>query len=349
MSLKLAQLKHWAFLTGQPNAMTRSQLLDHLLANLPKAGTQMECRKKILSVDMGIRNLAFCTVERTEKNGVLKVANWRKMDLIRRLTHVDGAEKESEGDGIGSMKEEDVERDTKKADLFVPSNLSRVAFPVCQEFLALEPDQILIERQRFRSGGATMVQEWTLRVNMLESMLWAVLETLRNQSGSAKRFPTTHAVPPARVANFWTGLSEIGLRPPSDFLLQTMGKGKLEPAWSATQKDSKIEAVVNMKKAKVDVVKNWIAGRGDVRLEFVGEGDETAEVFRENAKKPGRRQKDKPEATVGKLDDLADCLLQGVAWLRWEENWWKIAKLWEESKVLYGYGPAVKAKKSVND
>lgn len=190
-----------------------------------------------------------------------------------------------------------------------------------------------------------MVQEWTLRVNMLESMLWAVLETLRNQSGSAWGFPTIHAVPPARVANFWTGLSEVDLRPPSDFLLQNMNRGKLEPSWSARQKDSKSEAVVNMKKAKVEVVKNWVAGRGDVKLEFAGEGDETAEVFRENTRTPGRRKKDRNEAALGKLDDLADCLLQGVAWLRWEENWWEIAKLWEESKGLYGCGPTAKAKK----
>lgn len=345
MSLKLAQLKHWAFLTGQPNAMTRSQLIDLLLANLPKQGAKMERSKKVLSVDMGIRNLAFCTVERGGKDGVLKVANWRKMDLMRRLVQVDGTGKESEIDGIDSVKEEDAEKDIKKADLFVPSNLSRVAFPVCQEFLALEPDQILIERQRFRSGGATMVQEWTLRVNMLESMLWAVLETLRNQSGSAGGFPTTHAVPPARVANFWTGVGEVDLRPPSDFLLQTTSRGKLEPSWSARQKDSKTETVVNVKKAKVEVVKNWVAGRGNVKLEFVGEADETAEVFRENARKPGRRPKEKNEAVLGKLDDLADCLLQGVAWLRWEENWWEIAKLWEESKELYGYGPTAKANK----
>jgi cruciform cutting endonuclease 1 len=36
---------------------------------------------------------------------------------------------------------------------------------------ARPPDTILMEQQRFRTMGASAVQDWTLRVNMLEAML----------------------------------------------------------------------------------------------------------------------------------------------------------------------------------
>jgi cruciform cutting endonuclease 1 len=152
---------------------------------------------------------------------------------------------------------------------------------------------------------------------MLESMLWACLETLREtgQKGTnPPSFPVVSAVEPARVARFWVPSEEVPLLPPRDLFALTKSPG------DGTILRKKVE-----KKDKVAVVKSWIEGNSDVKIEFEGQAAEMAEAFREEKVRGSAKL-----IAGGKLDDLADCLLQGVAWVRWEENRRRIDALWAE-------------------
>ena len=194
---------------------------------------------------------------------------------------------------------------------FAPSALSRTAYTLTSDLLKYEPDMILIERQRFRSGGAAAIQEWTVRVNMLESMLWACLETLRSQSGSrSDPFPKVLDISPARVANFWLAGSDVPLRPPVDLFETGVRPINIDKASQHGRK--KVD-----KKDKVALARSWLSQDSDeVLVDLEGEAAETAKSF---SMKRGLSQST-ANLTGGKLDDLADCLLQAVAWVRWEEN-----------------------------
>ncbi|KAF2013709.1 ribonuclease H-like protein [Aaosphaeria arxii CBS 175.79] len=214
---------------------------------------------RVLSIDMGIRNLAFCVADvefpgrgtiasspstsgssdKGEERGLdsveMHIQAWRKLDVAREigkttnagdLMAINGA-----SDDIG-MEEEEEERDVAAA--YTPSTMARTAYTLLSRtLLPYNPDVILIERQRWRSGGGAAIQQWTVRVNTLEGMLWAILTALREESQVSRtsRTSTTHkadksitpshgdsdserppqqernyeihAIDPKRVAHFW--------------------------------------------------------------------------------------------------------------------------------------------------
>lgn len=136
---------------------------------------------------------------------------------------------------------------------------------------------------------------------MFESILYAILYTLKAEGlwkGEVK------AIQPGKVGPFWVGDGKED------------GEGK--------KRNSKSTKVQN-KGAKIDLVRRWLLDGG-----VVGLGSENvesmAEAYREKwSKLPGapkgkRKDVESREDKMGKLDDLADCLLQGMAWVQWEEN-----------------------------
>lgn len=301
-SLKVAEIKPLLTAIGAKTSGTKAQLITQLERELrtPKFAIPHNDRPtRILSVDMGIKNLAFCVCDvrkGTADKGVhLEVRQWRRIGVL----DVQG-------------KEVPKANDENRDDPFGPASLSSAALRLVRDvFWPFKADTVLIERQRFRSGGGSAVLEWTLRVNMLESMIWAIARTLNGNKSQDK--PELFPVNPKQVANFWIG-------------------GDVPEGGRTTTSKSKIE-----KKQKIDLVHKWISGDGgdgggdSLTLDFVEGAVETKRAFLAAAEGKrvsaiaGKRARgagstEGPVVRISKLDDLADCLLQAAAWCKWEGN-----------------------------
>ncbi|KAK5107896.1 hypothetical protein LTR62_000555 [Meristemomyces frigidus] len=332
-ALKVAQLKHATFLLGLPSAGTKSELITSLTRHIGlHVGAEPAESNRILSVDMGIRNLAYCVVTTTPPSNnenqhsgtedqpptALHVSTWSKTDLLQP---------DPINDTDPETKNKTSSRTALTNDPFTPSHLSRTAYTITRKFLSHSPSTILIERQRFRSGSGAAIQEWTVRVNMLESMLWACLRTLGQQRSTDRDSsdqPELHEVNPARVANFWVPAKDVPLRRTAALFQDDAGE-KAETLMEVVgKKTRKIQ-----KKDKINIVRSWLEGSEDVALTFEGEAAITARRF--NGEKSTRTTTSTQDAAgIGKLDDLADCLLQAAAWARWQENRRIFAQLVEE-------------------
>ena len=125
------------------------------------------------------------------------------------------------------------------------------------------------------------VQEWTVRVNMLESMFHAVLHTLSQQQQQL----------PIDSKNSTQG-----------FLVYSVSPKKITQLW--VQDEGRLTAR-ETKTKKIAAAKRIIEG-DMVKVEFVGQAREAAERFDVRGE--------------GKADDLADSMLQGLGWWRWHVN-----------------------------
>ncbi|RYP69675.1 hypothetical protein DL771_005954 [Monosporascus sp. 5C6A] len=333
-SLKLAQLKRVAFLCGLTTSGTKKDIAERISDAAESAAPVRQASRttgdcpRILSVDLGLRNLAYSLLtpagvtnsvsrpgitasQRASAPPQVHLHAWRRHDLVSASPSA-----------------------RKNDDAFSPAALSATAVRfVWQTLLPLDPTYVLFERQRFRTHGAAPVQEWTLRVNMLEAMMHAVFRTLKECGHWGGEVVS---VPPSRVGPFWLGSeggnAEVVAREPAvaeptlsvdDDLDACTPKEKAV----GSSRSRRQKANLNMKKEKMDIMGNWLEER-DIILPHGKSVETMIEIYFQHWKrKPGSRKPSVKESNevgedgvIKKVDDLADSLLQGMAWIKWEEN-----------------------------
>lgn len=225
----------------------------------------------------------------------------------------------------------------KKAESFEPSVYALLANNFVRHTLdRFSPlDAILIERQRYRSGSSAAIQEWTVRVNTLEAMLHAVFCCLHGEKS-----PVAEGVSPSKVTRFWVDrvgekFLEVQKKPERRKKKEVLGE-KLGEELGVEGVEVVIEREKTYRKtklAKVSLVKEWLRSGGVVKV-----GKDAKGVAADFEPVKGRRKSER--VSGGKLDDLADCLLQGMAWIRWEEN----RRRFSEGKLIPEYIPYANSK-----
>lgn len=232
-AITTAHLKTLLSRIGSGVSGTKPELTGrfHSDLNVPKLqnGGSSSSTSRILSVDMGIRNMAFCVCDvsvqppskalSASPRVKLEVVAWEPIsvsDLARQ------EEEQASSTDPGVQLSSQLTQAAKES--FRPSVLSRAAYALLKrKLLPYAPQTILIEQQRYRTNASSAIQEWTYHVNMLEGMIWAILETLRQEGTAAAAsgrlptadpeapsFPNVFPVSPARVASFWMDTSETG-------------------------------------------------------------------------------------------------------------------------------------------
>lgn len=348
-ALKAWQLKHLAFLTGLNSTGTKAQLC-RTLVDCTKKPTLPSPRCRILSIDMGVKNLAFCLLDlhklpqeserlnaqTGDRTLSLHLSDWKRLDVSERLmarhTNSQIATSSRLSEDHVARAEESAEMTSEEgSNIYAPSSLSKIAFSLASEFLRYKPDYILIERQRFRSGGGPAIQEWTVRVNMLESMLWASLETMRHGHHGTHifpqgRFPDVLEMSPRRVGMFW--LTRGNFFPaPADIAASLMVSQDKAKTIETEIKKKSFE-----KKDKIALARHWLS-LALITDELTVDADLASMVTSfcsPKERQSRRRSKDEEHkqevetkdasAISGKLDDLADCLVQAVTFALWEQN-----------------------------
>ncbi|KXG52557.1 DNA-binding SAP [Penicillium griseofulvum] len=346
----------------------------------------------ILSIDMGIQNLAFAhlLVPRSDSQTVgIDAAHprppvltaWHRLAIseISNLNLTPGdntgiikTDEAISGSGdnadlsqailpIGTVKDMPAKsaKSAKEDNLYCPDIYAANAYTLITSLIAAyRPTHVLIERQRFRSGGASAVLEWTLRVGIMEGMLYAVLQTLRRERGGDVADLIVRGIEPKRVVRYWLEGGSGSSVPKGE-----VGERSKVPEKMTEKKPTARE----VKKAKIDIVGRWLSAAmqntnacphadGGIKKLELGIAADNKIVLADKSVSPalhdvasaymqkwqGKTQtkkskgkKGSPQSNMrddvaavdlGKLDDLADCLLQGVTWIEWEIMRERIAK-----------------------
>ncbi|KAI1418053.1 Ydc2-catalyt-domain-containing protein [Hypoxylon sp. FL1857] len=315
---KSTQLKQLAFLCGAKSSGRKAELVERLVAianerfaEPPKTSGQ----QLILSIDLGIRNLGYSLLApaASPRSSGRRSSKALTADDLRRppRIHLHAWQRrellEPSPDGLV-----DPER-------YSPASLAIAADRlVRRDLLPLKPTHVLIERQRWRSGGASAVQEWTLRVNTLEAMLHASLRTLRELGHWDGEIVS---VGPEKVTKFWP-------TPPATASGEDTPKtkGSRSSKGVVGKAPKKAKSQQSSKKHKIGVLTGWLAEKrgSEIIIPANHDTEEAIKQYREKLVRARRSSAANKELVqdIGskKLDDLTDSLLQGVAWLKWEEN-----------------------------
>lgn len=222
----------------------------------------------VLSVDMGVRNLSLCRLHAQKLLAEVQVKDWIRLDI--------------EKDYRPKVWPEEVSS-------FDPDRLAQISWNLVQnkfiESTKSLPDVVLIERQRFRSASSSSILEWTVRVNMLENMLHAVLYATAQQKRNNRS--QILSINPKRVLLFWK---------------QEIEQGRLiVPGISETNKER--NTYKETKNLKIQIAKSILQRSHEFS-------------FRESS----FDARDQIYSGKGKNDDLADSFLQGQAWIQWQRN-----------------------------
>lgn len=253
---------------------------------------------KVLSIDLGIKNFSYCKFKTTlnilTKDTVPIVYDWEKLNVF---DYTDGkldtlilgseneksqAEIELSGEDFSEMSDSEDRnemRNTTIENQYSPNVFAEVAFKLVQKLFtemeksttsnltgsnsfanAMPFDVILIEEQRSRTKSNAAVQQWTLRVNMLEHMLFATIRSLQQLMPEKFGNMVVFLSSPKRMGNYWTGVQSLETQRSlkENTTANDDNKQCVNGEKEINTKRKKKLLLKNAKKERIALVENWL-------------------------------------------------------------------------------------------
>ncbi|KAL9115518.1 MAG: hypothetical protein Q9227_000839 [Pyrenula ochraceoflavens] len=271
------------------------------------SGTTLERSASIVSIDMGIRTLAYAHLKLEHENRTKPdlLGQTRRLPVLSAWQCLSIAPKplDLSFEGQKNDKLHAVGALSQPKESFSPELYAQHAYTLVEELVSrFQPTHVLIEKQRFRSGGNAAVFDWTIRVGVFEGMLHAALQTLCQERQLKIE---VSSVDPKKVVRYWLG-------------------EKATPSLRQTAARKKRASSKEVKDEKVNLVGNWLKGTENQRehivaLNVAAQPMIAAYLEKWNGKTKGMRSVE-TSLKLSKLDDLADSLLQGLAYIEWENH-----------------------------
>ncbi|QSL65724.1 hypothetical protein MERGE_000002 [Pneumocystis wakefieldiae] len=307
--LTLPQLRIIAIKCGILNKGNKLELIQRILQEISKTRliNNNFTLHRILSIDVGIRNLAFSSI--IVPSIIIKDSNL----IYHKPFVVDGWDKLS----IESKKIDN--KIIKKA--YNPEEFSFLAYQLAKSLLKeFKPQTILIERQRYSTRGKNTVQEWIIKINMFENMLHSIFRCFKEEMIWDDQEADILSIDPAKISSFWLKKNNILMKnfPINHNLSILIDSEDKKPNYQSKT------STLRSKKEKIEIINSWLKA-GSI-FDFKNT-QITAEDFL-------LKKKDKDKL---KIDDLADSLLQGISWIVWEQNKWILKQKLQHNKPFYDF------------
>ncbi|KAI2642157.1 mitochondrial resolvase Ydc2 [Xylaria nigripes] len=310
----------------------------------PTPPSKWTSKPVILSIDLGIKNLAYSLMTIAPKTYDEPKANKKKSTGKTKLPvspatsplaiqlHAWQRLSVIESHGSASTENGESEVDIKSSIVFAPAALAETTNNFLRKMvLQLDPlpNYILIERQRWRTNGAAAIQEWTLRVNTLEAMLHASLRTMRdfgvwNGEVISVRSERVGAL---FIEEDEADAKKVAKKVTKKTVLEEEETDEASAEKPTRKRKSSAKKSADIKRLKIQLLTRWLHEDGRIIQPASTEVSKMIDGYL-HALKDSRLKKPKVEVDeeqkfpdLGKkLDDFTDCILQGMAWLRWQEN-----------------------------
>ncbi|SCU94434.1 LAFA_0F21814g1_1 [Lachancea sp. 'fantastica'] len=289
-------LKQLAISIGSQVGTTKTSIRHNILNQCELLQQLADVRKSrgsldITAIDIGLENFAYTRLSWNAGKELPELKEWNKI----RLSSLDESS------------------DIVKTP-FTPKFLTGIGLNLTDILTKRAPDFFAIERQRTRTLGSAAVPDPIIKANALEHVLFMSLKSKNFYTGGLDYL--VESSDPRRMTDYWCQLIPV-----DDLMKSKNGLKSMEGT-------SKSKSSTFTKIIKIALVRSMIEQQSPEKFTVSAPLQKRLENYKPQKKYDlFEALQLGPMAGTPKQDDLADCMLHGLAWLEWLKTYEDLASV----------------------